>query len=109
VKDKLIKRATQINLILLAIQVLMIVSIWQFLPPKIPLFYSCPWGKDQLTNYPGVITLPAICLIIFFTNLVIAKLVTKKKLLIKQILITASLIFTLLILISLVQIIRLVT
>lgn len=107
--EKIIRTATQINLVFLIAQVLIIVSIWRFLPPEIPLFYSRPWGSDQLVDYPAIITLPAVCLIVFFTNTVIARLAIKEETLIKKMLSLASLIFTLLILISLIQIIRLVT
>lgn len=108
-ENKLIKTTTRINLILLSAQILIIISVWRFLPPEIPLFYSRPWGEDQLTNYYGIITLPVICLIVFFTNSVIAKLAIKEENLIKQMLAVASLIFIFLILISLIQIIRLAT
>lgn len=107
--EKIIRTAAQINLVLLITQALIIISIWRFLPPEIPLFYSRPWGRDQLVSYPGIITLPAVCLIVFFTNTVIAQLAVKEEALIKKMLSLTSLTFTLLILISLIQIIRLVT
>lgn len=101
------KTFTQTSLFLLIVQILIIVSVWRFLPPEIPLFYSRPWGKDQLVNYPGIIILPAICLIVFFANTIVAQLATKEEALVKKMLAAASLVFSLLILISLVQIIRL--
>lgn len=107
-KEKFIQIIAQINLILLAAQGLVIISLWRFLPPEIPLFYSRPWGKDQLASYPGILILPIICLIVFFANLVVAKSAAKEESLIKEALAITSLIFTILIFISLVQIIRLV-
>lgn len=104
----LVRAATQINLVLLAVQVLIIISIWRFLPPEIPLFYSRPWGEDQLVNYPGIVILPAICLIVLFANTVVAQLAAKEETLVKKMLALASLTFSFLILISLVQIIRLI-
>ncbi len=101
------KTFTQTGFFLLIAQVLIIVSVWRFLPPEIPLFYSRPWGKDQLVNYPGIIILPAICLIVLFANMVVAQLAAQEETLVKKMLAAASLVFCLLILISLVQIIRL--
>lgn len=108
VKEKLTKTLAQISLFLLAAQILIIVSIWRFLPPEIPLFYSRPWGKDQLVNYPGIIVLPIIYLVVFFANAVVTQLATKEETLVKKMLGVASLTFGFLILISLVQIIRLI-
>jgi len=108
VKEKLTKTITQINFFFLFAQILIIVFVWRFLPPEIPLFYSRPWGEDQLIKYPGIIILPAVCLIIFFTNVVVARLATKEETLVKRILALASLTFALLVFISLIQIIRLI-
>jgi len=108
VREKLIKTITQISLFFLTAQILIIVSVWRFLPPEIPLFYSRPWGKDQLVSYPTIVILPVICLIVFFANTVVSQLATKEETLVKKMLTIASLTFSFLILISLVQIIRLI-
>lgn len=107
-REKLTKTLAQISLFFLAAQILIIASVWRFLPPEIPLFYSRPWGKDQLVNYPGIVILPIICLIVFFANTVVAQLATKEETLVKKMLAVANLTFGFLILISLVQIIRLI-
>lgn len=107
-KEKPTKTLTQISLFLLAAQILIIISVWRFLPPEIPLFYSRPWGTDQLVKYPGIIILPAICLIVFFANTLVAQLAIKEETLVKKMLAVASLTFCFLILISLIQIIRLI-
>lgn len=107
-REKLIKAFTQISLFFLIAQILIIVSVWRFLPPEIPLFYSRPWGKDQLVSYPAIVILPAICLIVFFANTVVSQLATKEETLVKKMLTITSLTFSFLILISLVQIIRLI-
>jgi len=108
VKEKPAKTFAQISLFLLAAQILIIVSVWRFLPPEIPLFYSRPWGKDQLVSYPSIIILPVICLIVFFANTVVAQLAIKEEILVKKMLAVANLTFNFLILISLIQIIRLI-
>lgn len=98
---------TQLNLILLTAQIVIIASVWRFLPPEIPLFYSRPWGQDQLVFYPGIALLPTICLIVFLANTAIARAAAQEEILIKKTLNIASLTFVLLILITLIQIIRL--
>ena len=107
-KEKLSKIAFQINLILLALQILIIIPFWRLLPSEIPLFYSRPWGKEQLSSYTGITILIVLCLAVLLINFVIAKIAAKEESLVKQMLAVASLTFSFLILISLIQIIRLV-
>ena len=107
-KGNLVKTTTRINLFLLACQIFLILAVWQFLPPEIPLFYSRPWGKDQLVPFPAILILPATGLIVFFANLVIARLAAKEEVLVKQMSAIASFVFSSLIMIALIQIIRLI-
>ena len=99
---------TQVNLILLTVQTVVIVSVWRFLPPEIPLFYSRPWGKDQLVISPGIILLPLISFFVFLANLMIGRAAVREETLIKKTLATASLTFAFLSSIALIQIIRLI-
>ncbi len=39
------------------------------LPPQIPLFFSRPWGEDQLVDTWMIIILPLILNILFFINM----------------------------------------
>lgn len=39
------------------------------LPPQIPLFYSRPWGEEQLAQKGQLFLLPGISLLVFFLNL----------------------------------------
>lgn len=99
---------TQINFVLLTIQVVVIISVWRFLPPEIPLFYSRPWGKDQLVAYPGIIFLPLISFFVLLANQTIARAASQEESLIKKTLAIASLTFAFLSSITLIQIIRLI-
>ena len=38
------------------------------LPPQIPLFYSKPWGEDQLADSWMIFLLPVILDLLFFFN-----------------------------------------
>lgn len=47
-KEKVIKTTNQISLGLLLFTLLLLAIFWRKLPPEIPLFYSLPWGEEQL-------------------------------------------------------------
>lgn len=38
------------------------------MPPQLPLFYSRPWGEDQLTDFWMIFLLPVLMHIFFFLN-----------------------------------------
>lgn len=42
------------------------------LPAQIPLFYSLPWGEEQLVALPQFIILPSIIALVILVNLVIS-------------------------------------
>ncbi len=89
-------------------QVLLIFSVWQFLPPKLPLFYSRPWGETQLTEPIGLFLLPGFGIFIIIINFLFAKIVFNKKTVTKFILSATTLVCCLINAVGLVQIIRLV-
>ncbi len=95
-------------LALFVAQILLILIFWRFLPPQLPLFYSRPWGKEQLTTPLGLFLLPAFSLMVIFINFLLAKFISQEEKLIAQILVTAAFLFNLLCLLTLIQIIRLV-
>jgi hypothetical protein len=49
---------------------MMAIFIWRLgnLPPQLPLFYSRPWGEEQLADSWMILLLPAILDIFFFFN-----------------------------------------
>lgn len=53
-------------IVLLALTTVLLVFLWNKIPPKIPWFYSLPWGEDQLMNKTGLIY---VILIAVLTNL----------------------------------------
>ena len=88
-------------------QILVIVSAWRFLPPKLPLFYSRPWGEEQLTTPIGLFLLPLLSLAVLVLNLILTSFSSKENLP-RQILMSAVAVVNLLNLITLIQIVRLV-
>lgn len=70
----------KINLLLIIAMVAAIGVKWQSLPPEIPLFYSRPWGEDQLTERLFIFLLPGLSLVILVFNSLLIKLLLKKNL-----------------------------
>lgn len=70
------------------------------LPPQLPLFYSLPWGQDQLATLAQFVVLPAIIILVSLTNLFITWQLHSSQLVLKRILYTSSITTALLILIT---------
>lgn len=100
----------QTNLILITISVFFIIIKWSVLPPQIPLFYSRPWGQEQLAPKFFIFILPAVSFLVFLVNNLFAEFFLKRgsDFFVKASLIS-SFIVSLLCLISLVKIIILIT
>ena len=90
------------------IEILLITLTWSSLPPQVPLFYSRPWGAEQLVHPAVLFLLPGLGFLAFLLNLIILSFLPKEEKLLPQILISFLLVFNFLSLIALSQIIRLV-
>lgn len=100
----------QLNIFLIASSIILIGLKWPNLPPQIPLFYSRPWGEEQLAPKLFLGLLPLVCLITLLINKILANLFTNKGLdFFAQTCDLVSLATTILCLISLWKIIFLVT
>ena len=97
----------RLAIVFLVLQILIILIAWRWLPPQVPLFFSRPWGQEQLTNPIGLFFLPAFSLVIFLVNLTLTNFLTKQEKLVSQILDSVAMVFSLLLLVALIQIIRL--
>jgi hypothetical protein len=62
------------------------------LPPVVPLWYSKPWGEDQLTNPVLLLVLPIGSLFWYITSLIIMHYYTRENLLYSQILLGTTMI-----------------
>ncbi len=89
-------------------QLFLIFIFWRLLPPELPLFYSRPWGKEQLTTPTGLFIIPAFSLLVSIVNLILASLLPKDEKLINNVLLATTVVFNFLGLVNLFQIIRLV-
>jgi len=97
------------NLFFISIQLVLL--IWQFvnLPLQVPLYYSLPWGEDQLTSATSLFLLPTFSIIILLLNNLIATFFLKTIPLFSRLLTVFSLIFSFLSAISLTRIITLIS
>lgn len=76
------------------IQISYLVYTLNALPPKIPLYYSLPWGESRLASFTSLFLLPLYSIIILFINSFLAMIYSKKIKVISQLLMLFSLIFT---------------
>ncbi len=83
---------------------LIIILLWAIniykLPQQIPLFYSQPWGENQLADLPQFIVLPALVILTVLINLIISWHLHPSQIILKRILSFSSLIVSFLILIT---------
>lgn len=109
VKDKAIKASLQLSFLFLTGQLVVLLFFWPRLPPQVPLFYSRPWGKEQLTAPIGLLILPVISFLVTLINLAAASLMPKEEKLISQLLVLFGAIFSFLCLVTLFKIVILTT
>lgn len=106
--DRNLKKVIQLIFILLSLDFLIFGLVWAKIPPQIPLFYSRPWGEEQLINKNSFIILPLSCLIFVLINLRIASTLFRKEVLLSQILVWSSLVVSILTSIGLLKIMTIV-
>ncbi len=88
-----LKQIFQLAMVVWLVEVLLIIIVWTFLPPQVPLFYTRPWGEEQLVHPANLFILPGLGLLVFLINLFILSFVPKEEKLISQILISLILVF----------------
>ena len=96
------------NLIFIVIQ--LTVLIWQFgnLPQQVPLYYSLPWGEQQLVSTSTLFLIPTFSIVLYLVNHLFAVGYSQKNPLLSQLLIFTSLIVSFFFLLTLLKIIYLV-
>jgi hypothetical protein len=82
---------------------------WGRLPSEVPLWYSRPWGEEQLASPFWLLLLPLGGVLIYFVNRVISAYMSARYLIFTQILFLSSLLVNILSLVTLVKILFLVT
>lgn len=79
------------------------------LPPQVPIWYSQPWGADQLAHPLWLLILPLGSAILYIVNTTIAIYVLSEYLIFVQVTFLTSMVVSLLSFVSLVKILFLVT
>lgn len=75
------------------------------LPPLLPLFYSLPWGENQLATHQQFLSLPTIAIGISLINLMLYLRLPPSQPILKNILAFSSVLASLILIISLIKII----
>lgn len=85
--------------------ILTILLIFEFLPKKLPLFYSLPWGESQLVSHQQFYIIPASILLIAFINLLILLKLNSSFEFFKKILVFSTIITTIILTITFLKIV----
>jgi len=109
IRDQTIKTSLQLGLLFFGGQLIILFFFWQKLPPQVPLFYSRPWGREQLASPLSLFLLPLTSFLVIFVNSFLASLISGEEKLINQLSVIFSAVFSLLCLITLLKIVFLVT
>jgi len=83
-QDHLLSWSIKFSVVIIVVQLATILLFYKNIPPQIPLFYSRPWGAEQLANKFNLFILPGTLFGLLITNLILTVLfLTKEKLLVK--------------------------
>lgn len=96
-------------LILFVLSMAILLWRWRMLPPMVPLWYSRPWGADQLASPYWLILLPLASLFLYGVNFLVSMYVMAEYLIFTQMLFLSSLVVNLLSFVTLMKILFLVT
>jgi preprotein translocase subunit SecY len=106
--NKNIFRALLLSIILIIIQLIIIIVFFTKFPPKVPLFYSKPWGQPQLTSPVNLLLLPGFSSATFILNSFLASLFIENKKFYSYCLSWVSAIFAFFSLVTLVKIVLII-
>lgn len=90
-QDKTTNWALNLALVAIISSVIFLGLSWPKLPPQVPLFYSLPWGKEQLAPPVLLWFLPASSSVLVVINLFLVGLFSSDKLLVRILAVTIGL------------------
>lgn len=108
-QEKINSQFLRWNLFLIISQIVILFFKFNNLPQQVPLYYSLPWGEEQLASTTSLFLLPTFSIIILLINNLIATFFFKSIPLFSRLLVFFSLVFSLLATISLTRIILLIS
>lgn len=92
-------------LIISLIITIIILTLFKFLPPKLPLFYSLPWGEGQLATSEQFLIIPASISAVALLNLIIFGQLHNQQYFFKKVLLLSSIAVTIILIITFIKII----
>lgn len=99
-KDRFFSWTGNLVLGLTLCQFLLLVFFWRSLPPELPLFYSRPWGQEQLTGKNLFVILPISLVFLSLLNFFWINFFLTREKLLAQIFMAATGLFSLLLTIT---------
>jgi len=75
-----IKNFQRLNIFLILFSFILIAIKWGDLPNRVPIFYSRPWGEDQLAKKGYLLILPFLSSTFLVLNLFLSNFFAKRKL-----------------------------
>ena len=87
------------------IMAVVIMILFKFLPPKLPLFYSVAWGNGQLATHQQFLIIPASISLITLLNLVISWQLHPSQSFFKKVLLISSIIVSVILVTTFIKII----
>jgi hypothetical protein len=75
--DKILVTIVALGLTMVLLSVLSLIIKWQNLPPQVPLFYSKPWGNEQLATKTLLWFLPTLSVVIWLIDLLLIRTLLK--------------------------------
>lgn len=95
--------------VVVLILTLVILIFFRFLPAKLPLFYSLPWGEKQLADHFQFLILPAVLSIIILINLVLSSHLHEQQSFFKKVLMGTTILSAIILTITFIKILFLFT
>lgn len=108
-QQKINGQLLRFNILIIVIQLGFLFYKFNQLPQEVPLFYSLPFGEDQLASTSQLFFIPIFSITIGLINTVISSIFLDNKTLLSRLLIIFSLIYSFLSLVTLFQIINLIS
>ena len=89
--DKIANYSFKFTLVVIIASLFFLFFSWSKLPPEVPLFYSLPWGKEQLVPPYFLWFLPLSSHLLLLLNSFLASYFSEDKFLVRVLMISAGL------------------
>jgi hypothetical protein len=108
-KNWVIDITNKFVLVLFTLSIILVIWRWNLLPPSVPIWYSRPWGADQLAHPLWLFMFPVASLVCYVLNRALSIYLISEHLIFTQILFISSLFVSVLSFVAVVKILFLVT